>query len=244
MLFYTASDKEILKIRKEIFLERGIPALYKKGFVKAPFSGSLFGWHPGIGHLYQLCRISDSKFLEMVSVDILRGDRWIQVGLNIFKLTPAVDDIEQLQGLSGIQYSIPPNSLTSMRLHSDDIRGIPLFSCDFMADHHKLKYSFTKNGFEKQVNKLSNRIEKDLNDIDFFIKRWHELYSPIKTTWEGFIEGFESMTLAERLAATGLTKRFENARKKDKEETKRILKWLKVDDSFADEGKSNSFQVL
>lgn len=183
--FNTSSSKEILQLRNKVFLTRGIPILEKEGFRKSPFSTAHYGWHPGIGYLYELCRLSDNCFLEVVSIHIIRGDRWIQIRLNIFELAPQPASLEQLKGLEGLKFNLPPNSTTNMRLHSDDIKGIPLFNYNFMADHHRLKRYFTNAGRKRRAAQLGDRIEKDLNNINCLVQRWHELHKPKVTNWEG-----------------------------------------------------------
>jgi hypothetical protein len=80
-LFYKVSPKEMTDLRKKIFLEKGIPALNQQGFVRSPFSTSWYGYQQGIGYSYYLCRLTDNSTLETITVDIVRGDRWIQIKL-------------------------------------------------------------------------------------------------------------------------------------------------------------------
>lgn len=123
-LFYKVSDKELLKIRNEIFLKRGIPALKKNGFEYAPFKASWHGqYDPSIqGYTYQFSRLKDSKFLEKLEIYIVRGKRWIQIFLNIFELQPNLESLSQLNEYEGMKFEIPPNSITTMRLRSDDYK--------------------------------------------------------------------------------------------------------------------------
>jgi hypothetical protein len=183
-LFYTASPKELLQIRNKIFLDFGLPVLQKKGFKKSPFSTAWFGKNPDIGYSYELCRISNGE-LEIISVHIVKGDVWIQISLNVFKIQPDLNSLEQLSNLDGLKFHLPPNSVSNMRLRSDDIAGPPILNYHYMFRNHKLKSYHTKAGLEKRSEELGKIIESDLNDIDNFIKRWHELHSPVATTWEG-----------------------------------------------------------
>jgi ubiquinone biosynthesis protein Coq4 len=50
---------------------------------------------------------------------------------------------------------------------------------------HKLGKFYTKQGFDSEVAKLKELIKKDMEEIDYFVKRWHELHKPIITDWEG-----------------------------------------------------------
>lgn len=81
-LFSKVSDKELLKVRNELFVEHGIPALEKNGFVKSPFSTAWFGKNNLGDYTYQLCRISDSGSLEIVKTHISKGDNWVKIFLN------------------------------------------------------------------------------------------------------------------------------------------------------------------
>lgn len=80
-----------------------------------------------------------------------------------------------------MQFHLHPNSITEMRLRSDDFKGITLFN----FKKHKLHSFFTESGFQKRVDELGDLIEDDMNNIDSFVKRWHELHKPVVTTWDG-----------------------------------------------------------
>lgn len=82
MLFYKVSIAEILKMRNNIVLQTVVPALERNGFVKAPFSSSNFGYVNSDIYIYQMCRLVDNKYLESVSVDIARRDKYIKVFIN------------------------------------------------------------------------------------------------------------------------------------------------------------------
>lgn len=184
-LFYKAKSKEMTQLRKNIFLEKGIPALNQKGFVRSPFSTSWYGYHPGIGYEYYLCRLNDNSILETIEVSIVSGDRWIKISLNIFELSPAVSSINQLTGVDGLQYALPPNSISEMQLRNDDVKGAPILDFNFMFRNHKIYSYYTQKGLKQRAIQLGNRIEKDLLNIDDFIKRWHEMHTINKTDWQG-----------------------------------------------------------
>lgn len=184
-LLYTASPKELLQIRNKIFLDFGLTTLQKKGFQKSPFATSWFGKSENIGYSYELCRLVDHEELEIISVLVVRGDRWIQVSLNIFKLQPNLESLNQLANLDGIKFHIPPNSASALRLKSDEIKGPPILSYDYMFRNHKIKSYHTKAGLAKRTNELEKIIESDLNNIDYFVKRWHEIHKLLLTSWEG-----------------------------------------------------------
>ncbi len=184
-LFYTASPKELLQIRNKIFLDFGLPALQKNGFQKSPFSTAWFGKSENVGYSYELCRLVDRDKLEIISVHIVREDLWIQVSLNIFELQPHIDSLSQLANLDGLKFHLPPNSVSTMRLKSDDIKGPPILNYNFWFGQHKLGSYHTKAGLANRAEELGKIIESDLNNIDHFVKRWHEIHKPMLTTWEG-----------------------------------------------------------
>jgi len=183
-LFYTASPKELLQIRNKIFLDFGIPSLKKNGFQKSPFSTSYFGGFQ-FGYSYELCRLADRAELEVITVYIVRGDKWIQISLNIFKIEPKADSLSQLKGLEGIKFGAPPCSSSDMRFNCDDIKGAPILNYNYMFRDHNIKSYYTKSRLEKRASDLGKIIETDLSNIDRFVKRWHEIYQPLTTTWEG-----------------------------------------------------------
>lgn len=184
-LFYKVSEKELFLIRDRIFLDKGLSSLKNNGFDQSPFSTAWFGKN-NLGDLtYELCRVRKDSILEIVVTHISKGDQWIKVFLNIFKLSPNLRSLEQLQGVDGLQYHLTPNSLTKMRLRSDDIKGMPLLDYHFMFGGHKIRSYHTKIGYDREIRELSKRIEKDLTNIDSFVERWHELHQPNLTNWEG-----------------------------------------------------------
>ncbi len=183
-LFYQATQKEILKIRNTIIKNTGIPILEEKGFKRSPFSTSWYGKDDLHGFTYNLCRLTDDSTLQDLEIQIVRGDNWIRIILNIFKLQPHVQSLDQLQGVDGLQFKLPPNSMTEMRLRSDDIKGPPIFSLGYMAGH-KLRSFYTRRGLAKSIENLTRNIATDLNDIDRFVVRWHELHQPLTTNWTG-----------------------------------------------------------
>ncbi len=146
-LFYSVTDKEIYAVRRKMFIEKGIPLLYKHGFEKSPFSEACFGKYSHSFHNYDFCKLTEDSMLQKVSVHIIRGDRWIQIRLNVFQFENTIKTLQQLNDVDGIKFSLPPHSISNMRLHSEDFRGIPLFNYDFMFREHKLSSYWTKSGF-------------------------------------------------------------------------------------------------
>ncbi len=137
-IIYKVSAKELLDIRNKIVLETAIPSLSKSGFQKTPFSSSWFGRNNLKDFTYELCRLRSDSILEIIEIHISRGDRWIQVFLNIFELKPLVKSLDQLDGADALHYKLPPNSITKMRLRTDDMKGPPFFRLSYMHGH-KLK---------------------------------------------------------------------------------------------------------
>lgn len=183
-VFFKISSKELLDVRNKIFLTRGLPVLNKKGFKKSPFSTSWFGRDNLRDFTYELCRLNSNLHLERITVEIVRGDSWIKIFLNIFDLEPKIKSLEQLNSLDGLQFHLPPNSITNMRLRIDDIKGVPFFPLLF-GKQHKIGSYYSKDGFNSRVEELSKLIESDLNNIDYFVKRWYEMHTPLITDWNG-----------------------------------------------------------
>ena len=178
---YKPTNKELLELRKKIFLERGIPALEQNGFKKSPFSTAWYGKNNLGDYTYELCRVTKDSTLNLIEVHISKVDMWVKIFFNIFKLFSEVTTLEQLQGIDGLKYYLPPNSLTKMRLRIDGYNTIPLFR----TKEHKLKSFSSENGLNKRSKELGDLIAQDLTNIDEFIKRWHELHQPNLVDWEG-----------------------------------------------------------
>jgi hypothetical protein len=182
-LFHTATAKELLDLRNAVVLDVAIPTLLDQGFKKSPFSTSWFGRNDLKDFNYEVCRLVDSK-LEIITIYIARGDRWVKFHLNIFELYPKPETIDDLNGSDGLQYHVPPNSLSNMHWRLDDINGIPLFSLRYLLGH-KLKRFYSKHGLDRSVKKLSKTIKTDTLGLDHFIRRWYQLHQPTTTSWTG-----------------------------------------------------------
>ena len=183
-LFYKVPNKELLNCRVELFTERGLPALIKNGFSESPFSGAWFGQPDHGDRIYELCRISEGSRLDMVTVAILGGERWIQPKLNIFRLHPIVECLEQLQGVDGIQFGMPPNSRTAMRLAPPPILIYRHYGW-YRSPPYKLGSFYTRSGLRRRLGQLGNILENDLENIDTFVKMWMAKHAPLLTDWEG-----------------------------------------------------------
>ncbi|NBB32035.1 hypothetical protein [Cellulophaga sp. BC115SP] len=184
-LFYRASDRELLTVRNKIFKETGIPSLENKGFSKSPFRGIWFGEYDRnvSGYSYELCRLT-KKYLEIITVYIVTGDSYINISMNIFELYPETSSLSDLHDCDGVKFHLPPNSISKMRLRNDDYTLPPLLYMLFLPEHKIGKY-ISKQGFYSEVAKLKKLIKKDMENIDYFVKRWHELHVPVITDWVG-----------------------------------------------------------
>ena len=187
MLFYKVSIAEILKMRNNIVLQTVVPALERNGFVKAPFSSSNFGYVNSDIYIYQMCRLVDNKYLESVSVDIARRDKYIKVFINAFELSPSVNDMSLLSNVDGVNFSLPANSKKRMHLVLDFIQVPPIMSWDFWFNDFKLKSYWTRKGYQKRVCQLTALLKTRTENIDSFFKKWYQLNQPNITAWNGEI---------------------------------------------------------
>jgi len=183
---FKISDKEVLDARNSIFKDCGIPELEKKGYVKSPFRTSWFGQYDSNirGYSYELCKLTNQNHLHIITADMVKGDKWIKIYLNIFELNQQLHSIDDLKDCDGINFKLPPNDATNMQLRSDDYKGPPLFYMLFLPEH-KLGKINNQTSFEKEVSKLRNLVKKDMDNIDSFVKRWHELHESSRTDKEG-----------------------------------------------------------
>lgn len=183
-IIYSPSNKELLNIKNKVVLDIAIPLLLKEGFSRSPFSTAWFGRNNLNDFDYELCRLAANSNLEVVRMYVAREDKWIQISLNIFELDPTPGSITELDNIDGLQFRLPPNSSTEIRLRSDDIKGPPIFRLKYMTGH-KLKPFLTRAGLERSIIHLTNILKSDIENFDKFIKRWHELNKPLKTNWMG-----------------------------------------------------------
>lgn len=186
---FKVSDKEFLLSRNDIFKNYGIPELEKNGYVKSPFKKIWFGEYDSNigGYSYELCKLTNKNHLHIITADIVKGDKWIKIFLNIFELSKKLNSMDELKNYDGINFHLPPNNRTNMRLRSDDYKGPPLFHMLFLPEYKIGKYK-KQIDFEKELHKLKELIKKDMINIDSFAKRWYELNKPNITDWEGNIE--------------------------------------------------------
>ncbi len=228
-LFYKVSEKELVTARNKIFIETCKPIIFEKGFEKSPFNSNWNGKDSLGGFTYNFSKI-DNSLLHTLEIQISKGDKWIKCFLNIFKITPEIKSLEELKSKDGIQFKIPPNSLTEMRLVTESFKGMPLLNYRFMFNDHKLKTYYTKKGFERNLYKLRETLKNDILNIDYFIQYWYKLHKPFETNMNGELIGLESMTVNERLNHINYNEEFEKCLKTDKKRARYILKWIKVDD--------------
>lgn len=184
--FYTVKDKQLLNDRNTLFKEVGIPAILRNGFTVAPFKGSWHGEYDKSikGFIYEFSRLTNNNHLERIDVYIINAERWIQIYLNIFKLALQLNSVLDLKELEGIKFGIPPNSLSKMRLRCDEYKGPPLFYMLFLPEH-KVGFFYTKSGYEAALVRLKRLIALDMENIDDFVKSWHQLQKPNVRDWEG-----------------------------------------------------------
>ena len=185
-MFYSLKNSEILKIRNDIFLYNAVPCLKQNGFVESPFLDANFGKNNRQLYIYEMCRLENSN-LEFIATYISLRDRYIQIRLNIFQLSPIPKNISELENINGIKFYLPPNSQKEERLDIDMLKTIPLFSYRFWFENYKLKSFHTKFGLDMAIRKLKYLIERDMKNIDSFVEKWRQFHKPNITDWEGNI---------------------------------------------------------
>lgn len=180
------SEKEILKIRNDIFMQDVVPVLEKKGFVKSPFKTACFGRTSSNNiFIYEMCRLRKDSRLEFVITKISRYDRYIKIYINAFKLCPPIESVYSLKDYDSTNYEILPNSGREMWIDVDFIAGPPLFSKDFWFNCLKLKKNHTDKGRIKRIIELRNRAIAKANKIEYFFDKWYSKYCPYVTKWNG-----------------------------------------------------------
>lgn len=185
MFYYNATEKKVLKIRNEIFLQDAVPILQEKGFEKSPFKTTCFGRLDSLAYIYEMCRLRDDRFLDLITVNIHRKDKYIKIFINSFELFPQIASISQLSEVDGLKYHIPPNSKKKMRIDVDFIKGPPILSKSFWFDQLELGSYFTKKGYCKQVEKLRKTVISKVRNIDLFFQKWSKLHSPNVVKYDG-----------------------------------------------------------
>ena len=180
------SEKEISKIRNDIFIQDVVPILEKKGFVKSPFKTACFGRTSNNNiFIYEMCRLRKDSRLEFVITKISRYDRYIKIYINAFKPYPPIKSVYSLKDYDSTNYEILPNSGREMWIDVDFIAGPPLFSKDFWFNCLKLKKFHTDKGRIKRTTELKNRATAKVNKIESFFDKWYSKYCPYVTKWNG-----------------------------------------------------------
>lgn len=184
-MFLKITQLESFKIRNNIVLKNVIPELGKKYFTKSPFVNSYYGLANPLLYIYEMCRLVDCQYIEFITIYISKRNSYIQIYLNIFELSPSLNDIYQLKNIDGLNFHLLPNNKKRARLDMDLLHTIPLFSKRFMFDYYKLHTAWSKKGMERQIEKLKRRLEKDISNIENFIDKWFSIYTPNITQWNG-----------------------------------------------------------
>jgi acyl carrier protein len=95
-----------------------------------------------------------------------------------------VNSITQLLGLEGSPFAMTvKNKSKYMQLRLDEYKGPPIFH--MYSPEHKIGRFFTKSGYKTELRKLKKLIKADMENIDHFVERWHELHKPNQTDWNG-----------------------------------------------------------
>ena len=182
LIMIRISAKRILAIRNSILLN-AIPILMEQGFERSPFASSLFGRNNLGDFTYDLARLSNS-YLELITIHISKGDRWIKAYLNIFNLVPIPKTLSELSKINGIAFRLAPNNRTQMRL---DIELPKRNFIDFLFPHkeYRLKSFYTHSGLIYRQCELENVLKYDFKNIELKIEMWHKVHTPKRTNWEG-----------------------------------------------------------
>ena len=185
MFWYKATSKEILQARNTVFLRDILPILKEKNFVSAPFKDAWFGYHAGLGYMYDMCRLREGKFLELLTTTICRKDNYIQIRIMAFELAPRLKSLSLLKNIDGLAYKIRPNNEKEMRLDTDFFEHAPILSKKFWQGPCKLGPDFTKSGYLQQVERLRRTVKAEIFQIDDYFKKWYLVHTPNLTQWDG-----------------------------------------------------------
>jgi hypothetical protein len=125
--------------------------------------------------------------LESLDITINKGEYWIQIHLNIFEFNKILQSIHNLNEIDSLPFLMTINNNEKyMRLRCDDYKGPPIFYMMFLPKYKISRY-YTEKGYKNELQKLKSLIKKDTENIDMFVKRWHEIYKPNLVDWEGNI---------------------------------------------------------
>ncbi len=150
-MLYRVSDKSLLQYRNSI-LKNAIPILKKQGFEKSPFISSWFGRNNLGDFSYDLACLSNS-YLELITIHISKGDKWIKAYLNIFDLFPVPKTLSELNKINGIAFRLAPNNQTQMRLDIE-LPKRNFINFIFPKKEYKLKFFLTLN----KINGIAFRL--------------------------------------------------------------------------------------
>ena len=185
MFWYKATSKEILQARITVFLRDILPILKEKNFVSAPFKDAWFGYYAGLGYMYDMCRLCEGKFLELLTTTICRKDNYIQIRIMAFELAPRLKSLSLLKNIDGLAYKIRPNNEKEMRLDTDFFERAPILSKKVWQGPCKLGHYFTKSGYLKQVKRLRRAVKAEIFQIDDYFTKWYLIHTPNLTQWNG-----------------------------------------------------------
>lgn len=157
------TNEEINRIQKEIFEEITEPTLLSLGFKKSEHNFSQYDYVPGIGYIYELFKTTENNRLVRVCVKNITGERTVKITLNIFENNP-----------NSIEFALHETSNREERIDIGFGRGIFALNSIFGFGAYNIpKYNF---GMNNQIDKLKNRIKKDIENIDYYINKWQTLH--------------------------------------------------------------------
>lgn len=179
------SDKELLQVRNSIFLN-AVPYLMKSGFKQSPFKTHLYGRNNLGDYSYDFARISN-YYLELLTIHISTGDRWIKIFLNIFNPRPHINSLSELKDYDGLKYRLSPNNSSRMRLETDLLQQSSPLSKILHRNELKLYRTISCRGRIKERIRLERNLIFTFNHIDEYVNIWLTIHTPKITDWDGNI---------------------------------------------------------
>ena len=180
---HSISKKEFNSDIRNIFFNTVVPVLEKQGFEKSPFTSDTWGWN-STSYWYTLVRLRGG-FLERITTVIQSDYGWIEMRLQVFRLSPTPKSLSELQGQCGHRFSPFYGKNSSSLVLDTDLRTKDRWIYRFTDPRLILSRSFSRKKYERRKHELERFLEQDLQNIDSKIAAWHKRCVAVTTDWNG-----------------------------------------------------------
>lgn len=167
-------SKLLVKERCGLFEKYAVPMLHNQGFVSY-YDKKNMGHDSSGNYLYLLVRFKD-EFLECVTCHVIRGDRFLQIRLNIYKPNFNKEHFD-LEKLSSALLFHP--QIMRLRSRIDLHLREKKWNSIILNQKYYISYHYFEWCARNDLERVGKLLIQDMENIDAFRDRWLLINKPI-----------------------------------------------------------------